>query len=178
MYLEAKDFATRARVLQKRQLPHDSTLTPLNAAPLGLPDGSKYASFLGDIDFFLADEKLLQLQASEWGAPRKPAKSKEALVGEIDPALIERYIKQNRYQLQLCYELALRRNEAASGTMEWRWRIDSRGVISDVALVASAIKDQSMIQCIQRKISAWSFPRPRRGSVEVSYPFEFSPSKG
>jgi hypothetical protein len=178
MYLEAKDFATKARVIQNRQLPHGSTLTPLSAAPLGLPDGSKYASFLGDIDFFLADEKLLQLQASEWGAPRKPAKAKEALVGEIDPALIERYIKQNRYQLQLCYELALRRNEAASGTMEWRWRIDSRGVISDVALVASAIKDQSMIQCIQRKISAWSFPRPRRGSVEVSYPFEFSPSKG
>lgn len=181
MYLEAKDFAAKARLLQTRQLPRGdagSILEPRNADPLGLPDGSKYASFLSNIDFFLADEKLLQLQASEWGAPKKPAKSKEALVGEIDPSLIERYIKQNRYQLQLCYELALRRNEAASGTMEWRWRIDSRGVISDVALVASAIKDQSMIQCIQRKISAWRFPRPRRGSVEVSYPFEFSPSKG
>lgn len=181
MYLEAKGFAAKAKLLQTRSLARgaaDSTLTPRSLDPLGLPDGSKYASFLSNIDFFLADEKLLQLQASEWGAPRKPAKSKEPLVGEIDPSLVERYIKQNRYQLQLCYELALRRNEAASGTMEWRWRIDSRGVISDVALVASAIKDQSMIQCIQRKISTWRFPRPRRGSVEVSYPFEFSPSKG
>jgi hypothetical protein len=32
--------------------------------------------------------------------------------------------------------------------------------------------------CIRRKIATWRFPRPRRGAVEVSYPFEFAPSKG
>ena len=96
----------------------------------------------------------------------------------FDPNVVESFIRENKYQLQLCYELALRRNEVASGTMEWRWRIDSRGFISDVALLSSGIKDQRMATCIRQKISTWRFPRPRRGSVEVSYPFEFSPAKG
>lgn len=148
--------------------------------PVGMPVGAKYASFVGDIDFALADEKLYQLQASEYGAspPPAPKLAREPLSGEIEPALIESFIKRNRFQLQLCYELALRRNEMASGIMEWRWRIDSRGSISNLALVSSNIRDQKMVDCIRNKINAWRFPRPRRGSIEISYPFEFAPTKG
>ena len=181
MYRQAESLAQLAQAKQYNHhinMTKTEDLTPANSAPIELPAGTKEMSFLDDFDFFLADERIEQIHGVAWGIPKSLKKQKEALTGEIEPNLIESYIKQNRYQLQLCYELALRRNEAASGIMEWRWRIDSRGLISEISLVASAIKDQGMIQCIQRKIATWRFPRPRFGSVEVSYPFDFIPSKG
>jgi hypothetical protein len=182
MYAEADRLAKtagRRRARIDRAVGAREPLDPDGRGPVGMPLGTAFASFVPDHDLSGADDKLYRLQATEWGAkPVRKAAPKEPLVGEIEPGLIERYIKQNRFQLQLCYELALRRNELAAGTMEWRWRIDSRGLISDVALVSSSIRDQRMVQCVRDKISAWRFPRPRRGSVEISYPFEFAPSKG
>jgi hypothetical protein len=182
MYAEADAAARRAQNAQRRiaaAMGKRAQLDREDDGPIAMPVGAKFASFVGGIDFSLADEKLYHLQASEYGEPKAQHRGpKEPLVGQIDPNLIESFIKNNRYQLQLCYELALRRNELATGTMEWRWRIDSRGSISDVALVSSSIADQRMVECVKRKISAWRFPRPNRGSIEVSYPFEFAPTKG
>lgn len=181
LYMEAERLAGVALTKQKeltKARSADERLTPLGSKPLAMPEGVKYASYAKDLDFALADEKAYKLEGTEWGAPKRVEKPKEALVGEIDPSLIEKFIRQNRFQLQLCYELALRRNELASGTIEWRWRIDSRGSISDLALVSTAIRDPKLVDCIERKIMGWRFPRPRKGSIEVSYPFEFTPTKG
>ena len=181
MYAEVAALAKRAKAAQERTLrsktPAD-IVAPTDLAPLALPGGAKFATFTRDVDFRIADLKLYHLQGSEYGHTGAAPAPKEPLVGEIEPGLVERYIRENRYQLQLCYELALRRDELAAGTMEWKWRIDTRGLISDVALVSTSIKDPRMAECIRRKISTWRFPRPRRGSVEVSYPFEFAPTKG
>ncbi len=182
MYGEAEALAQRAGRKQRRM--HANTrpseyLSSATPQPIEIPAGAKFASFVSNVDFMLTDEKIYQLQGSEYGVAR-PNKAnvviREPLVGEIDPGLVEHFIAENKYQLQLCYELALRRNEDASGTMEWRWRIDSRGSISDIALISTSIKDPRMAQCIRQKIGTWRFPRPRRGSVEVSYPFEFAPA--
>jgi len=62
--------------------------------------------------------------------------------------------------------------------MEWRWRIDSTGRLDALELVKSNINDPNMARCVRQKMSAWKFPKPRRGSVEITYPFEFSPSRG
>jgi len=152
------------------------------AGSIEIAAGIEYASFLSGIDYLLADEKFFQLEASEYGGKatksREAPKIREPLIGEIEPALIERTIAKYRFELQLCFELALRRNNLTRGVMEWRWRIDSRGMISDINLVSSTITDQNMASCIREKMSKWRFPRPRRGSVEISYPFEFNPRRG
>ena len=80
--------------------------------------------------------------------------------------------------LQLCFELALRRNQNLKGSMEWQWRLDSRGKISEIELLDSTIQDRRMIRCVRKKIANWKFPRPKRGSVEIKYPFYFAPAKG
>jgi hypothetical protein len=185
MYAEAATLSKRAERVQRRMLRNKQAsdmLSPDELPPIEIPAGAKFASFVGDVDMMELDEKIYQLQGSEYGVPQKVGPSaaiiKEPLVGQIDPKVVESFIRENKYQLQLCYELALRRNEGAAGTMEWRWRIDSRGSISDVALLSSSINDPRMATCIRQKISTWRFPRPRRGSVEVSYPFEFAPAKG
>lgn len=183
MYAEAERMTAAAQAKQPKPSKGRGSLsrpvTDSNHSPVGMPVGVRFASFLSDTDFLLLDEKVYHLQGSEFG-PKKPNMpvAHEPLVGEIDPNLIERFIKQNRFQLQLCYELALRRNESATGTMNWKWRIDSRGLITDVALISTTIKDSKMQTCVRQKISNWRFPRPRRGSVEIVYPFEFAPTKG
>lgn len=186
VYRDSKLFAAKAAQKQ-RPLTHAMNASDyINSEtdqPVSMPDGVRYVSFATTTDPYIADEKLYQLQASEYGQREPVVKpklvvKKEPLVGEIEPSLIVGYIQKNRFELQLCYELALRRNEQAAGTMEWRWRIDSRGATSDLALISTSIKDPRMTDCIRKKIGAWRFPRPKNGSVEVSYPFEFAPTKG
>ena len=118
------------------------------------------------------------VQAGDYHKPEQMKKVHEPTTGEIEPHLVERAIKKNQFDLQLCFETALRRNQATTGTMEWKWRIDTRGTIEDLELVRSTIKDPKMIRCVRQKISSWQLPRPRRGSVEVVYPFEFKPARG
>ena len=115
------------------------------------------------------------MQPSTFGV--KKEKVKEPLVGELDPKLIEKIVNKNRFELQLCFELALRRNREVSGTMKWQWRLDSRGKISNLTLVSSSITDPVMKNCVRKKIAGWKFPRPRRGSVEITYPFYFKPAR-
>ena len=144
---------------------------------VNLSAGSKFASFLNYSGTILSDQKIDGLQGSKFGDSDNK-KIVEPLIGEIEPHLIEKTIQKYRYELQLCFELALRRNQSLKGEMEWRWRIDSRGNISDIDLISSTIKDSKMIHCVQEKIATWRFPRPRRGSVEITYPFEFKAVKG
>ncbi|MBM4250980.1 MAG: AgmX/PglI C-terminal domain-containing protein [Deltaproteobacteria bacterium] len=186
VYRDAKQFAVNARRKQKPLvdvMEPGEYITAEADQPVSMPDGVQFVSFATATDPYIADEKLNQLQAPEYGQQDQVVKAKvvptkEPLVGEIEPSLIVGHIQKNRFELQLCYELALRRNEQVAGTMEWRWRIDSRGGISDIALISTSIKDPRMTDCIRKKIGAWRFPRPRNGSVEVSYPFEFAPTKG
>lgn len=181
MYEAAETLAGTAAGKQKgllTNLDKSDALTPESGTVVGLTEGTRFLTFLANPPSTALDRKLDLIQGSQFGVVASQQRVQEPLVGVIEPHLVERFIRQNRYQLQLCYEVALRRNEATSGTMEWKWRIDSRGVISDIALVKSSIQDRNFTTCLQDKISRWRFPRPRRGAVEVSYPFEFAPNKG
>jgi hypothetical protein len=181
MYKETTTLSENAvdfRYYIEKNIRNDQRINQTSDNPILIPTKFRYGSGLGDVDFMALDEKLYVLEASEFGGLYKEKKIREPLIGELDPKLVSKYIKKHRFQLQQCYELALRRNERAEGTMEWTWRIDSRGKISEVSLLTSSIADQKMSRCIQKYISRWRFPRPRRGSVMVRYPFNFSPAKG
>ena len=144
---------------------------------VSIPAGLEELNIAALDHLILSDLKIKNLTASEFGKrelSQKKQRILEPLIGEIEPHLVEKTVNQNIYQLRICYELAMRRNDAARGRVEWSWRIDSRGLISDVELLSSSIKDKQMTECMKAKIAEWKFPRPRRGSVIVKYPFEFS----
>jgi hypothetical protein len=123
------------------------------------------------------DRRFSQIVGSEFGQKQKE-KPVYRLTGELPSELIQRVISKRQFELQLCYELALRRNQAANGELEWSWIIDKRGRPQEINLLSSSIQDREMIGCIRNKMSSWTFPRPKNGSIRVRYPFRFQPAKG
>lgn len=179
MYLDAENLAVRAKVEQQKIKQYREPLIPLrphNTEPIGIKPDTDYVSFSSRFVFH-DNQKIQNITASSFGN-RNRNQIKEPLIGEINPKLIDAVINRNRFQLQLCFELALRRNRNVNGRMEWTWRLDSRGKLSDLTLNTSTIKDRRMKRCVRQKIARWKWPRPRKGSVEVTYPFVFRPNRG
>lgn len=180
MYRIAKDWSDRVGFRRKRirlQSAEKPSLLSADHSEVAIPDAMNFASFLQKAAVIANEDKLASMQATVYGAP-PTEKVKEPLVGEIDPRLVQKAVEEHWHGLRLCYELALRRDNQIAGEVEWRWRIDSRGDISDIELVNSTIGDNRMLNCIKNKMATWQFPPPRRGSVQVRYPFRFSKTKG
>jgi len=158
--------------------PRDSKASHVSL-PVGLSAKIAWATYAFDPDAIFDDGKMDALQGSSIDPKAvKIEKVVEPLIGEIDPSLVESAIQKYRYELQACFEGALKRDKFTRGAMEWRWRIDSTGRLDALELVKSNINDPNMARCVRQKMNAWKFPKPRRGSVEITYPFEFSPSRG
>lgn len=180
MYAEAKELAKIAALQQKemkRQRQKITELTPENSRPIAIAPENSKISFLSPENFHQLNKKIASIQASTFDL-RKSDLLKEPLRGKINPQLIGKTISKNSFELKLCFELALRRNQNLSGIMEWQWRLDSRGKISEIELISSSIKDRTMIRCVRKKIAGWKFPRPRHGSIQIRHPFSFSRAKG
>ena len=179
---QATALATKASILQMDLFGEGRLVFgPSNccAAPLGAPLSHDYLTWLSPGFTASTKNDLAALKASVWGAPLRDAPLiREPNSGKLAPILVERTVASGRYQIRLCYELALRRNQAAQGSMEWKWRIDSQGKISGIDLLRSSIKDEDLVRCVRDKIASWRFPKPVGGSIEVRYPFEFSRDKG
>jgi hypothetical protein len=171
MYADAEALANQASQLQTRKFGSE------NPGHDGSGVNLAYIAIDKDVDFSSFIDKFSQIRASSFDIKRKEV-IKEPLIGELDPSLIQKTLSKNQFQLQLCYELALRRNIDARGSMDWQWRIDSRGRISDIILKGTSIADRRMVECVRNKMAQWTFPHPRRGSIEVNHSFQFSPRKG
>jgi hypothetical protein len=102
---------------------------------------------------------------------------REPLLGEVDKKLIEAVVEKNHLQLQVCFERALKRDRSIQGKMEWQWVLTTRGEIVDLNLVSSTIRSPQMTNCVKEKILSWRFPKPKKGSIEITYPFFFTPKK-
>ena len=180
VYLEGSKLATRAA---RASRPYNQAIAVRAKAdrlesPIFLANDTSIFSVVAPQKGMDSHSKWQLVQAGDYHKPELMKKVREPTTGEIEPHLVERAIQKNQFDLQLCFETALRRNQATTGTMEWKWRIDTSGTIEDLELIRSTIKDPKMIRCVRQKISSWQLPRPRRGSVEVVYPFEFKPARG
>ncbi|MEZ4744126.1 MAG: AgmX/PglI C-terminal domain-containing protein [Bdellovibrionota bacterium] len=175
MYAVANNLAAEAQEIQDILFNKEEYLTDTNVIKeIKISNEISYASFINSSEALIRDSKIGKINASKFNTVHKQI-IKEPLIGKIDPSLIQNTVKEKQFELQICYNLALRRNHRTQGEMSWQWRIDTRGHISDLTLKTSTINDSKMIDCIRRKMAQWKFPRPKRGSVEVTHSFQFSP---
>ena len=177
MYRQFDRLSERARYYQKDIKKRTDQNESQKQGEVYISKDDAFVSTLNNIDFSNLNKKLSFMNASTF-MMRKSKKIKEPMIGRISSEKIEKVIVSKKFEIQLCYEAALRRNRKISGVMNWSWMLNTSGKISDIRLERSNITDDRMINCIRRKLSQWKFPRPRRGSVKIEFPFKFSTIKG
>ncbi|HEU0033152.1 MAG TPA: AgmX/PglI C-terminal domain-containing protein [Kofleriaceae bacterium] len=94
--------------------------------------------------------------------------------GELDKAIIRRYIKRNIQKLQYCYEKELFTHKTLQGTVMTDFTIGADGIVS--ASTATGIKNKNVETCIAGVVKGIEFPKPKTGEVRVNYPFVFHPA--
>ena len=97
-------------------------------------------------------------------------------VGDLDKAIIRRYIKRNIQKISYCYEKQLLASPTLEGTVATRFFIGTQGVVMDSQ--ASGVNGE-VSGCVAAVIKAIEFPKPKGGGgVQVNYPFTFRPTGG
>ncbi len=96
--------------------------------------------------------------------------------GDLDKAIIRRYIKRHLNEFSYCYEKQLLAKPQLEGTVSTQFFIDPKGTV-DSAMATGV--DPEVASCVASVIKSIEFPKPKGGGgVQVSYPFTFRPASG
>ncbi|HUQ05121.1 MAG TPA: AgmX/PglI C-terminal domain-containing protein [Kofleriaceae bacterium] len=94
-----------------------------------------------------------------------------AAVGDLDKAIIRRYIKRNIPKITYCYEKQLLVKPKLEGTVTAQFFISPSGAVASSN--ASGV-DVEVASCVAAVIKSIEFPKPKGGGgVQVNYPFNF-----
>ena len=94
--------------------------------------------------------------------------------GDLDKAIIRRYIKRNIQKIQYCYEKELLAKPGLAGTVSTQFFITPNG---NVASSSGSGVDGNVASCVAGVIKDIEFPKPKGGGgVQVNYPFTFRPA--
>ena len=94
--------------------------------------------------------------------------------GDLDKAIIRRYIKRNIQKITYCYEKQLLAKPGLAGTVQTQFFITPNG---NVAQSSGSGVDPEVANCVADVIHGIEFPKPKGGGgVQVNYPFTFRPA--
>jgi len=97
-------------------------------------------------------------------------------VGDLDKAIIRRYIKRNIAKITYCYEKQLLAKPGLQGTVSTQFFISPNGTVASAN--ASGV-DATVASCVAGVLKSIEFPKPKGGGgVQVNYPFTFRPTGG
>lgn len=96
------------------------------------------------------------------------------LKGALTKEQIARVIRMHWAQIRYCYERELTKNPKLGGKIVVAWRIGGTGGVESANIKATTMNNESVENCITRRILRWKFPVPQGGGVvDVNYPFIF-----
>lgn len=96
--------------------------------------------------------------------------------GRLDPAVIQRIVRQNSGRFVGCYQDGLRTNPNLQGRVAVAFVIDRTGEVSLARDTSgSDLADSNVRACVVKSFYNLSFPEPHGGTVTVTYPFSFNP---
>jgi hypothetical protein len=91
--------------------------------------------------------------------------------GDLDKAIIRRYVKREVSKIRECYTKALVGNSELEGTVQAQFFITPNG---SVASATGSGVDPQVANCVAAVLKAIEFPKPKGGGgVQVNYPFTF-----
>lgn len=95
--------------------------------------------------------------------------------GALDQDIIRRIVRAHINEIRYCYEQALRRDPRAKGRVQLRFVIGNDGKVQSAVVGENTLRDAAVAACMAGAVRRWLFPRPERGSVTVTYPFNLEP---
>lgn len=94
--------------------------------------------------------------------------------GTLDASRVAAVLRAQMGGIRSCYERALRNNPTLAGRLELRFTIGTSGRVT--AASASGLSAAPEVgPCVVARVRSLVFPTPEGGSVEFSFPFNFSP---
>src|SRR5262249_49373145 len=84
--------------------------------------------------------------------------------GDLDKAIVHRYVKRNRQKLQYCYEKELMVKPSLAGAVTVEFTIEATGDVSGAK--ATGI-DPNVASCAKDVVASIQFPKPKTGIVKV-----------
>jgi Ca-activated chloride channel family protein len=98
----------------------------------------------------------------------KPADRKAPLInGAIDQSAVLAMLLSHDAEVKKCFEAA-----GKKGTITLRWFVTTEGVVLQIKVLSSTVKDAALEQCLTQKVKAWTFPKAASGTVEITYTFK------
>jgi hypothetical protein len=91
--------------------------------------------------------------------------------GKLDSDVVTRYLNKNAANFQLCYEKPLLGNPAIAGSITLVFDVDVTGNVANAKTTGNM--NDEVEKCVSGVASRISFPKPAKGTVEVSYPMTF-----
>ena len=142
-----------------------------------LTQGGAFASLTGTGEVSTGFDDT-QIYGGLVGAPSGPAPvvslGQPVVQGDLDKALIRRYLKRNIQKIQYCYEHELQSKPKLAGTVQAQFTIGADG---NVTTSTGAGVDPAVSSCIAEVIQHIEFPKPKTGGlVLVNYPLAFHPA--
>jgi len=128
----------------------------------------------------LSDDVVRQINASRVHVPVRPPPRPRFTIpaptvvgGELDEAIVRRYVRRKETQLAYCYEREVLASPTLGGTLRASFIINLGGNVSDAT--ASGVGNAKVEACIVEVLKSIEFPRPDGGPVRVTYAFVLTP---
>jgi len=99
--------------------------------------------------------------------------SQTKVEGQLAREKVAKVIQQHQGEIQGCYERELLSNAGLAGKVTFEWTITRQGDVSGAREKSSTLNSAAVSNCILKIIRGMSFPKPKGGSVTISYPFMF-----
>jgi hypothetical protein len=99
---------------------------------------------------------------------------KPKVQGNLDQAIIRRYLKRNIQKLSYCYEKLLLANDTLEGTVTVQWTIEESGLVATATAKGVAPNVET---CVADVVNGIEFPKPKSGSVHVTWPLVYKPAQ-
>jgi len=106
------------------------------------------------------------------GPTAQMTSGKLTVTGDLDRAIIRRYLRRNRRKLRHCYARRLALIPKLQGTVNFTMMISPVGTV--LVAKAKGLGDEGTTRCMQSVLKGIKFPKPRGSSVNVAGSMELS----
>lgn len=101
------------------------------------------------------------------------------IMGALDRAVIDAYIRRNLAKIRWCYEKELNKDPKIFGKIVINFIISKDGAVSSSKVNRTTMGNENVESCVADQIKKIRFPAPKGGGIViVNYPFVFKNSEG